>query len=328
MITTTVAVIIPTLNEERFIGKCLESVLAQSFPIERMDIMVIDGGSRDRTKEIVYSYEQYFPHLRFIHNPKMIQAAAFNIGVQCSDAPYIIRLDAHALYDREYIRKCIKHLQTNRTLGNVGGVWDIQAQNNTLQAKANAIANQVKFGIGGAAFRVGAEAGETDTVPFGAFPRRVLEKVGLMREDLPRGEDNEINSRIRKNGYKIWLDPTIISTYFARPNIAQSTKQMYYNGVSIGWLMHIDRKSLGLRHLVPMCFVLTLVGSLLLACFIPSLWWIFTSIIGLYLLVAFIASFIACRKFGFRYFFILPALFFCMHFAYGWGTMVGICQKL
>ena len=85
-----------------------------------------------------------------------------------------------------------------------------------------------EFGIGGAAFRVGNEAKEVDSVPFGTFPREVLEKVGGMREDLARGEDNEINSRIRKNGYKVFIDPKIQSTYFSRATIKANMKQMLF----------------------------------------------------------------------------------------------------
>lgn len=322
-----VAIIIPTLNEEKFIGACLDSVIKQSFPIKEMDIMVIDGGSRDRTKEIVENYSLKYPNIRFIHNPKKIQSVAFNIGVQHSSAPWIIRLDAHALYHLEYIGKCIHYLESDARIGNVGGIWDIQPQNDSLQATANSIVNKVKFGIGGASFRVGAEAGEVDTVPFGAFPRRVIEEVGGMREDLPRGEDNEINARIKQAGYNIYLDPTIVSTYFARPTIWSSVNQMYNNGLSIGWLMHIDRTAISLRHLVPMGFVLSLVLSAIISIVFPSLWWMFVGIMVVYMLAAFVASWAASRTFGFRYFFILPLIFFGIHLAYGWGTIVGILKR-
>lgn len=324
---TTIVVIIPTLNEENFIGQCLESLLIQTFPISKMDVIVVDGGSTDNTKEIVHLYDKKISHLRIINNHKKIQSVAFNIGVKSSNAPYVIRLDAHVIYDKDYIQKCIEHLQQDDTLGNVGGICNIKAPNNSLQAQANAIANKVRFGIGGAAFRIGGFEGEVETVPFGAFPRSVLDEIGLMREDLPRGEDNEINSRIRKHGYRIWLDPTIKSTYFARPNIIESTKQMYKNGLSIGWLLHIDRQSLRLRHLIPMCFVLCTFLSLFLLYFRTALWRIFTCIIVCYILAALIASYKACRRFGFRYFFILPLLFFCIHTAYGIGTLIGIFFK-
>ena len=320
-------IIIPTLNEEKFIAPCIESIVNQSFPIEKMDIMVIDGGSIDKTKDIVEQYIKKYPNIRFINNPKQIQSVAFNIGVQNSSAPWIIRLDAHALYHPDYVKKCIEYLESDGSIGNVGGVWDIKPQNTSLQATANSIVNQVRFGIGGASFRVGAEAGEVDTVPFGAFPRKVIEEVGGMREDLPRGEDNEINSRIKKAGYKIFLDPSIVSTYFARPTILASVKQMYKNGLSIGWLINIDRSSIGLRHLIPILFSMSLMISLVVLIIVPSLWWIFIGILIVYSIAAFIASYLACRKFGFRYFFILPVIFFCIHSAYGLGTLIGIFYK-
>lgn len=94
----TVAVVIPTLNEEKFIARCLDSVIAQSYPFAEMDVMVVDGGSKDRTRKIVEEYGRTYKNIRFIHNPGRIQSIAFNIGVKNSEAPYIVRLDAHALY--------------------------------------------------------------------------------------------------------------------------------------------------------------------------------------------------------------------------------------
>ena len=100
-----VAVVIPTLNEEKFIACCLDSVIAQSYPFNDMEVMVVDGGSKDRTKDIVEEYKRKYQNIRFLNNPGRIQSIAFNIGVKSSDAPYIVRLDAHALYNKDYIEK-------------------------------------------------------------------------------------------------------------------------------------------------------------------------------------------------------------------------------
>ena len=199
---------------------------------------------------------------------KKIQSVAFNIGFKKSTAPYIIRLDAHAEYDSKYISLCIENLKQDEKRGNVGGRCNILPFNQSLWAQTNAILNHSRFGIGGAAFRVSKEAHNTDSVPFGAFPRKIIEKIGGMREDLPRGEDNEYNSRIRKAGYKIFFDPNIISSYFARPTLGASCKQMYANGNSIGYLYYIDREAIGIRHLVPLLFVVS--G---LFCIIISVLW-------------------------------------------------------
>lgn len=328
----TVAVVIPTLNEEKFIARCLDSVIAQSYPFAEMDVMVVDGGSKDRTREIVEEYRKKYANIRFIHNPGRIQSIAFNIGVKNSEAPYIVRLDAHATYNKVYIERCVKNFSADAEVlgcapefvGNVGGVCAIRPQHSGLIAESSAILNQSKFGIGGAAFRVGAPAGFVDTVPFGCFPRTVLNKIGGMREDLPRGEDNEFNSRIRKAGYKIYLDPEIVCTYFSRDTLKANMKQMYANGESIGHLFYVDRESIGLRHLVPLLFVLGIIVGIVLSwvhiCFAYAL----TVGLGLYFACDWVASFLAAKEHGWKYFFPLFLMFFCVHISYGWGTIVGI----
>ena len=158
---------------------------------------------------------------------------------------------------------CLKHLIEIEKVGNVGGVWDIQAQHSGYIAEANAVLNKSRFGIGGALFRIGANEGEAETVPFGAFSRKVIEDVGGMNEALPRGEDNEYNFRIRERGYKIWLDPQIVATYYARDTIKGSMKQMYANGYSIGKLLRMNPRIVSLRHLVPMAFVASILMLLM-----------------------------------------------------------------
>lgn len=318
-----VAVIIPTLNEEKFIARCLDSVIEQSYPFRDMDVMVVDGGSNDRTREIVEEYGRKYINIRFIHNPERIQSIAFNIGVENSDAPYIVRLDAHALYKPYYIEGCIKGLEGDSKRGNVGGQWDIQPQNDSLWAITNAILNYSKFGIGGASYRIGAKAGDVDTVPFGSFPRTMIEKIGGMRDDLPRGEDNEFNSRIKRAGYSIYFDPAIECIYYARPTLKASCRQMYANGESIGHLFYVDRDSIGLRHMIPLIFVVGIIGGTILSLvFFPFVYLLLAGLC-LYFLCDFVASLLAAKEHGWKFLLPLFVMFFCVHFSYGWGTIVG-----
>lgn len=326
-----VAVVIPTLNEEKFIARCLDSVIRQSYPFADMDVMVVDGGSKDRTKDIVEEYKRKYQNIRFLNNPGRIQSIAFNIGVKSSDAPYIVRLDAHATYNKVYIEKCIKNFSANaevlgcppELVGNVGGVCSIRPQHSGLVAESSAILNQSRFGIGGAAFRVGAPAGFVDTVPFGCFPRKIINEIGGMREDLPRGEDNEFNSRIRKRGYKIYLDPEIVCTYFSRDTLKANMKQMYANGESIGHLFYVDRESISLRHLVPLLFVTGIIYGV----FLSFVWlpFFFALLAGLclYFTCDLLASVMAAKEHGWKYLLPLFIMFFCVHVSYGWGTIVG-----
>lgn len=322
-----VAIIIPTLNEEKFITQCLNSVINQTYPLEKMDIIVVDGGSKDGTRSIVEKFHVHYENIRLLNNSGRIQSIAFNIGVKSSDAPYLIRLDAHAIYDSKYIELCIMRLQENVNRGNVGGRWDIVAQNSTLMAQANAILNSCKFGIGGASFRVGALAGNVDTVPFGAFPRNVIDKIGGMREDLIRGEDNEFNFRIRNAGYEIFFDPNIVCTYYARATMKESIKQMYANGKSIGHLLRIDRRIISLRHFVPFLFTLSIISSFVLSFVIKWFACFLCLIFVVYFFADILASICMAYKNGRKFFLPLLVLFFMVHISYGWGTIIGIVKK-
>ena len=319
-----VTIIIPTLNEEKFISRCLDSVISQTYPFSDMNVLVIDGGSIDKTYEIVSSYREKYNNIRLINNPGRIQSIAFNIGVNNSDTPYIVRLDAHAVYNERYVELCVKHLQANADYGNGGGICIIKAKKNTLMANTNMILNQSLFGIGGSKFRIGCEAACVDTVPFGAFRREVIEKVGGMREDMPRAEDNEINSRIHKYGYKVYLDPQIISSYYARDTFWGSVKQMFNNGVSIGHLFYVDKSAIGLRHFIPFLFVVGVICGLFFSLFSKCILYLYLSILSLYLILNLAASAYECKAFGWKYMLSLPLLFVSVHIAYGVGTIVGL----
>lgn len=323
-----VAVVIPTYNEELYIEKCIESVRNQSFPFEEMDVMIVDGRSNDATREIVQRMSEQWPNVRLLDNPGKIQSIAFNIGVVNSTAPYIVRLDAHAEYNEKYIELCINNLSENYQIGDAGGVCSIRHRRKGIIPEANAILNRSKFGIGGAAFRVGAKAGFVDTVPFGAFPRHVIEEVGGMREDMPRAEDNEYVSRIKKAGYKIYLDPEVVCTYFARDTFYGSVKQMYANGLSIGQLFYVDRSAIGLRHFVPFAFVLVLLVSIISVFYWKPFVYLLLSILLTYALCAIAATIVLCHKHGWKYFFILPIMFFSVHVCYGVGTIIGLFRYM
>mgnify|MGYP004468928429 FL=1 len=322
-----VAIVIPTLNEERFISRCLNSIIKQTYEFEKMDVMIIDGGSNDKTKDIVAEYQKSHQNIRLIENKKKIQSVAFNIGFKKSTAPYIIRLDAHAEYDSKYISLCIENLKQDEKRGNVGGRCNILPFNQSIWAQTNAILNHSRFGIGGAAFRVSNEAHNTDSVPFGAFPRKIIEKIGGMREDLPRGEDNEYNSRIRKAGYKIFFDPNIISSYFARPTLGASCKQMYANGNSIGYLYYIDREAIGIRHLVPLLFVISGLFSIIISVLWSPFCYVFCGGLALYLIADAIASIMGAKD-NVKCTLPLFILFFCVHVSYGMGTIAGLIKGL
>lgn len=327
-----ISVVIPTLNEEVFIQRCLDSVINQSFPFPEMDVMVVDGGSVDNTKEIVERYCRNYDNIRLLDNPKRIQSAAFNIGVENSTAPFVARLDAHAVYDRFYIERCMAVYSSGKdvmgynpaVIGNVGGKCMIEPPHKGLIAESAAILNKSRFGIGGASFRVGAQAGFVDTVPFGCFPRQVIEQIGGMREDLPRGEDNEYNARIRKFGYRIYFDPQIVCRYYSRDTLKKNLSQMYANGKSVGHLFYVDRKAVGIRHLTPLVFVVAIICGAMLSFDDKFFLILFLSGLAIYFACDLCASIVAAKKYGWRFLLPLFFLFFAVHVSYGCGTIVGL----
>ena len=136
------------LLSRKFIEQCLESVMQQTLPFEEMDVMVVDGGSKDKTREIVNRISKEHPNVRLIPNPGKIQSIAFNIGVKESTAPYIVRLDAHVLYKNDYIERSLNLIKSDKSFGNVGGICLIKPQRSGEIPESSAILNQVKFGIG------------------------------------------------------------------------------------------------------------------------------------------------------------------------------------
>ncbi len=202
-----VSVVMPIYNEEKYIGKCIDSLLLQDYPMEKTEWIFVDGCSKDKTLIILDNYKNRYPDLiKIVNNPQRIVPCAMNIGIKASCGKYIIRLDAHADYAPDYISKCVYYLE-NTDAENVGGVAETKSNGFIGNAIAKMLSS--KFGVGNSRFRTNGERGYVDTVPFGAFKREIFFKYGGYDERLVRNEDNEINFRIRKNGGKIYLSNDI-----------------------------------------------------------------------------------------------------------------------
>src|SRR3989344_832745 len=147
------SVIIPCRNEEKYIGPCLDSLLLQDYPKEKLEILIIDGFSEDKTREILAGYAKY-PFINVLDNPKKITPAALNIGIKNAKGSIIMRMDAHASYEKNYISECVKYLK-EYDADNVGGVVWAMPTVNTLAAHAIARVYSHPFGVGHSLFRIG-----------------------------------------------------------------------------------------------------------------------------------------------------------------------------
>ena len=324
-----VSVIIPCRNEEKFIGKCLDSVIANDYLKDNLEILVIDGMSDDKTREILKDYSQKYNFIRMIDNPKKFTPFALNIGVKNAKSEIIIRLDAHSIYNKDYISKCIKYLKEYE-VDNVGGIWKIMPSEKTLINKAIALVSSSFFGAGNAYYRMGYSKGPkfVDTVFLGCYKKETFEKIGLYNENLARSYDMEFNSRLRKAGGKILLFPDIITYYYPKPTLKEFFGHNLLDGI---WAIYPLKfgASLKLRHYVPFIFVLSLIFSLISSFFFKPTIYLFLFIIGLYLLASlFFSISIAIREKNLGLFFVLPLAFACRHFGYGLGSLIGLIKLI
>jgi len=323
--TFSVSVVIPTLNEEKHIEMCLNSLFCQTYYSNIIEILIVDGGSTDRTLEIVKKIRSNHSNITIINNTKKIRSAAFNIGIDNFKGDLLIRLDAHCTYNSNYIQYCAQyHLSYN--YGNVGGKCSIEPGADTNMAKIIALVSASTFGLGFAAFRVGKKITLTDTVPFGSFTKKVLNDVGKMNESLPRGEDNEYNARIRKHGYKVLFDPKIISHYYGSADLNSFLRKFFTNGFSIGILLRISRSSVSFRHIVPVAYLLALAAGISLSFYYSFFKYSLLMLISIYLVIVLISAAKRFSKYKIRFIPVYIYVIFLVHLYYGVGTILGFIK--
>ncbi len=325
-----VTVIVPCRNEERFIAKCLDSIIANDYPKDKLEILIIDGMSEDRTRKLLENYEKGYAFVRCLDNPKKITPAALNIGIKDAKGVIIMRMDAHAAYDRSYISKCVKYLNEYDS-DDVGGIWRILPTDGTFAGEAIVAALSCPFGVGNAYYRLPSnELRYVDTVPFFCCKKEVFKKIGLFNEKLARSQDMEFNFRMRLSGYKILLVPEILSYYYAKSDLKSFLKNNLVNGF---WAIYAIKFSsyilLSLRHIAPLAFILSLICSAFLAFFCGGFIWFFVLILGLYALGSlYFSAKISLTKRDLRYLFIMPLIFLILHTGYGLGSLWGVVKLL
>jgi len=313
-IDTFVTVVVPCRNEKRYIKACLDSILAQDYPKDDLEVLVVDGMSNDKTRAIVEEYAMAYPFIRLLDNPRKITPCALNIGIRMARGNIIIRMDAHATYDAEYIKNCVEALDKTGA-DNVGG--PMRAIGANYQSRAIACAHSSFFGLGGGKFHDMTFEGNVDTVYLGCWRKTIFEKYGVFDERLARNQDSEYNARIRKNGGKIFLTPEIKSYYYCRSNLKDLWIQNFRTGIWNIKTIKIVPGSLSLRHFIPLFFVI----GLLTTWIIPWLW---LGIVISYLLCSLFFSLRIAVTNGVTYFFIMPLVFLTLHLSYGFGLLAGV----
>ena len=317
------SVIVPIYNEERFIETCVASLLAQDFPQEEMELLLVDGASTDRTPELLEKLAREHPSvIRVLQNPKRIQSAAMNLGAKAARGAYLIRVDAHADYPADYFSRCIA-LMEETGAQNVGCVC--RTVGRTEMGECIAMLLTSPFGVGGSAFRTG-KSGWVDTVPFGTFRKDYYESIGGFDERLARSEDNEINYRIRKNGGKIYMTADMATTYYCRETVSALGRMAFANGKWNVIAAKLCPGSMSLKYFVPLAFVLSLLVMPLLCLVHPVFCWLFAAELALYLGLS--LYFALQKTHEFKKLLRLWLLFPAFHIPYGVGSLAGLGSLL
>ena len=327
----SVSIIIPCRNEARFIGNCLDSILRNGFPLERLEILVVDGMSDDGTRKVIHNYASRHNLIRLVDNPHRVTPYAVNIGIREAKGDAIMRLDAHTICGRDYIGRCI-HILYNYDADDVGGTLRIIARDNTIIGWGIVKALTQRFGVGNLRYRFSQpeEPELVDTVAFFCCRRELFQKIGVFNEGLTRIQDMEFKRRLTRAGCRIMLVPGAFADYQARSDLKSFWRHNWSDG---SWTVlafaYAEVMPVRWRHLVPACFVAALAVTSLLALASSLFGWAFLAIAGVYSLTALALSIrIAVVEADLRYVFVVPFIIVSMHLMRGLGSLWGAVRLL
>ncbi len=324
-----VSILVPCRNEERFIGRCLDSILANDYPGTRWEVLVIDGGSEDGTRAIVAQHAERYPFVKLLDNPKRSFTAGVNIGVRASHGEIVMIMGAHASYESDYVSKCVK-FSCVHNVDNLGGVLVATPLEKTDMARAIALVLSHPFGAGNALFRIGSqEPKEVDTVFGGCYRRDVFQRIGLFDEVLPRSADLDFNMRLKRAGGKILLVPEIVAYYYPKSNLPDFVRHAYDDGFWAVYPLRFGKRTFSWRHVIPLAFVSSVIVCGVASVFSPAFFWVCGGILGVYgiLTIGYSAQ-LAVGAHHLRDLLVLPLAFVARHVPYGLGSLSALLLVL
>ncbi|MGW9630445.1 glycosyltransferase family 2 protein [Agromyces sp. NPDC055520] len=322
-----VSYVMPVLNDASHVRAAVESILAQDYagPVE---VLIALGPSIDGTGELVADLASRDSRIRVLDNEVGSTPAGLNIGIRAAQYPVVVRVDSHSMLPVDYARIAVEELE-HTAADNVGGIMD--ARGETPFEQAVALAYTTKVGLGGSAFHVGGTAGPAETVYLGVFRRDALFRVGLFDESIKRGQDWELNRRLRETGGLVWFTPRLAVTYRPRSTFDRLARQMFSTGLWRGELARRFPSANGIRYFVPPVMVLGValglvlgIAGLVQAALGAAPWLLLGfAVPAVYLLFVIAAALVYARGRGARtaawFLVVLP----CIHVSWGVGFVLG-----
>ena len=308
---TGVSVIMPVLNEEKYLAAAVDRILAQE--CEPMEIILAVGPSKDLTQEIATQIALRDSRVIVVDNPSGRTPDALNLAISHARYEVIVRVDGHAELPHDYIKKAVALLEETGA-DNVGGI--MAAEGVTPFECAVATAMRSPLGVGAARFHTGGAAGPAETVYLGTFRRSALQRVGGYDPRYTRAQDWEMNLRLRKTGGLIWFSPELSVAYRPRPSLKALALQYRDYG---RWRRVVIRRHQGtasLRYLAPpVALILNSIG-LLGAFFFPL-----AAVIPATYLISIVIGAQVISSGSLRERLWLPLVLATMHMSWGWGFL-------
>ncbi|WP_236243404.1 glycosyltransferase family 2 protein [Streptomyces sp. CC228A] len=309
-----VSVIMPVLNEERYLRDAVRHILAQEYDGE-MEVVIALGPSADRTDEIAAELVREDPRVRTVPNPTGRTPAALNAAIKASRHPIVVRVDGHGMLSPNYIATAVRLLEETGA-HNVGGIMHAEGENAWEQAVAAAMTSRI--GVGNAAFHTGGEAGPAETVYLGVFRREALERQGGYNEEFIRAQDWELNFRIREAGGLIWFSPELRVQYRPRPTVRALAKQYKDYGRWRHVVARYHQGSINLRYLAPPVALCAIAAGLVVGAALTPLGF---AVPGGYLAAILLGSVPAGRGLPWKARVQIPVALATMHMSWGFGFL-------
>ncbi len=316
-----VSIIITARNEEKYLPMLFEDILNQTFPLQNIEVVLMDSNSTDNTRLVMEEFKKNNETLsvQIVTNERQIQAAGFNEGVKHATGDVVLKIDAHSRIPADFVQKNVDEILAGAYV--CGGNRPTVVDSADDFSKTLHIVEESALGSSIANYRKSDVKRKVNSIFHGMYRKEVFDKVGLADERLLRTEDNEFHYRVRKAGYDIIFNPEIESYQYIRPTFTKMIQQKFANGYWIGLTSHVCRDCLSLFHFGPGVFVATLLVLMMLTpvSFVPLL-----TVVFLYLLAVLGLSIFEISKQKFNpTLLLIPFIMIAIHFAYGVGTIKG-----